>query len=71
VKPSSNRVGCDVEACSKERGHENMFKIFVTKPERKRQLGRPTNRWRDNIKMGLEEVCFVRMSWIYVPQETI
>jgi hypothetical protein len=28
----------------------------VGKPEAKRQLGRPTHRWRDNIKMDLQEV---------------
>jgi len=26
------------------------------KPERNIQLGRPSRRWNDNIKMGLEEI---------------
>ena len=27
-------------------------------PEGKRPLGRPRHRWKDNIKMGLQEVVF-------------
>jgi hypothetical protein len=34
----------------------NAYKIFVGKPEGKRQLGRPSCRWEDNIKMDLREV---------------
>jgi hypothetical protein len=28
----------------------NAYRIFVGKPEGKRQLGRPRRRWLDNIK---------------------
>jgi hypothetical protein len=28
----------------------NVYKILVTKPEGKRQLGRPMCRWKDNIR---------------------
>jgi hypothetical protein len=31
----------------------NVYKIFVGKPERKRQLGRPSRRWEDNFGMDL------------------
>jgi hypothetical protein len=27
----------------------NLYRIFVGKPEGKRQLGRPRSRWEDNI----------------------
>ena len=33
-----------------------MHKVLVGKPERKRPLGRPRRRWKDNIKMDLQEV---------------
>jgi hypothetical protein len=32
------------------------YRALVGKPEGKRQLGRPTHRWEDNIKMDLREV---------------
>jgi hypothetical protein len=34
----------------------NAYTLFVGNPESKRPLGRPTRRWGDNIKMGLEEI---------------
>jgi hypothetical protein len=35
---------------------EGVYRIFVGKHEEKRPLGRPRRRWKDNIKMDLEEV---------------
>jgi hypothetical protein len=35
----------------------NAYRLFVRKPDRKRPLGRPRRRWRDNIKMDLLEIC--------------
>ena len=32
------------------------FKILTGKPTGKRPLGRPRRRWKDNIKMDLEEI---------------
>ena len=37
-------------------------------PERKRQLGRPRQRWEDNIKMDLQEVGCGGMDWIDLAQ---
>jgi hypothetical protein len=34
----------------------NAYRILVGKPGGKRQLGRPTRRWVDNIKMDLIKV---------------
>jgi len=38
----------------------------VGKPEGKRPLGRPRRRWKDNIKMDLQEVGCEGMDWIDV-----
>jgi len=32
------------------------YRVSVEKPERKRPLGRPRHRWKDNIKMDVQEV---------------
>jgi hypothetical protein len=32
-----------------------VYRILVGKPEGKSSLGRPRNRWEDNIKMDLKE----------------
>jgi hypothetical protein len=41
----------------------------VGKPEGKRPLGRPRLRWKDNIKMGLQEVGCGGMDWIDMAQD--
>jgi hypothetical protein len=33
-----------------------VYRVFVGKPEEKIPLGRPRHRWKDNIKMDLQEV---------------
>jgi len=40
------------------------YRILVGKPERKRPLGRDSPIWRDNIKMGVQEVGCGGMDWI-------
>jgi hypothetical protein len=42
----------------------NAYRILVGKPERKRQLGRPTRSWEDNNKMGLKEIGRGGKDWI-------
>jgi len=32
------------------------YRVLVGKPEGKKPLGRPRHRWKDNMKMDLEEV---------------
>jgi len=32
------------------------YRVLVVKPERKRLLGRPRRRWKDNIKINLQDV---------------
>jgi len=43
--------------------------VFMGKPERKRHLGRPRSRWKDNIKMDLQEVGCGGMDWIDLNQD--
>jgi hypothetical protein len=43
-------------ACSLNGEKRNAYRILVRKPEGKRQLGRPSHRWVDNIKMDLREI---------------
>jgi hypothetical protein len=49
-----------------ERG---VYRVLVEKPEGKRLLGRPRQRWEDNIKMDLQEVGCGGMGWIGLAQD--
>ena len=42
---------------------KGVYRVMVGKPEEKRQLGRPSHRWEDNIKMDLQEVCWGGGVW--------
>ena len=44
-------------------------RVLVGKPEGKRSLGRPRRRWKDNIKMDLQEVGCEGMDWIELAQD--
>jgi len=41
----------------------------VGKPEGKIPLGRPRHRWKDNVKMDLQEVGCGSMGWIELAQD--
>jgi hypothetical protein len=45
------------------------YKIFVTKPEGKRPLGKLRRKCVDNIIMDLGEIGWGGMDWIYLAQE--
>jgi len=47
-----------------------VYRVLVRKHKGKRQLGRPRNRWKDNIKMDLQEVGCGGMGWIELAQDT-
>jgi hypothetical protein len=34
----------------------SVYRIFIGKPEGKRQLARPKRRWEDNVRKYLEEI---------------
>ena len=40
------------------------FKILTGKPTGKRPLGRPRRRWKDNIRMDLEEIGINAGNWV-------
>jgi hypothetical protein len=46
----------------------DVYRVLVGKPEGKRPLGRPRQRWEDNIKMDLQEVGCGGMDWIDLDQ---
>jgi hypothetical protein len=41
----------------------NVYKLFVRKPEGRKQLGKPRPRWIDNIKMDLVERGWCGVDW--------
>jgi hypothetical protein len=43
-------------ACGTYEGRTGAYRVLVGKPEGKRPLGNPGNRWYGNIKMHLQEV---------------
>jgi hypothetical protein len=47
----------------------NVYRILAEKPEGKSQVGRPTRRWEDNIKMDLKEVGWGGMDWIHLAKD--
>jgi len=46
-----------------------VYRVLVVKPEGKRPLVRPRRRWKDNIKMDLQEVGCGGMDWIELAQD--
>jgi hypothetical protein len=51
------------------RGEVHTDRVFVMKPEGERPLGRPSLRWKDNIKMDLQEVGWEGMDWIDLAED--
>jgi hypothetical protein len=56
-------------ACGMYGGDEKCIQVLVGKPDRKRQFGRLRRRWKDNIKMDLQEVGWGAWCWIDVAQD--
>jgi hypothetical protein len=48
-----------------------LYRGLVERSEGKRPLGRPRNRWEDNIKMDLQEVEWGGMDWIDLAQDRV
>jgi hypothetical protein len=46
-----------------------VYMVLVGRPEGKRQLGRPSLRWEDNIKVDLKEIGMDGASWIRLAQD--
>jgi hypothetical protein len=47
----------------------SVHRVLVGKPEGKRPLGRPRHRWKDNIKMYLQEVGGGCGDWMELAQD--
>jgi hypothetical protein len=45
---------------------EKLLQNFVRKLEEKRQIGRPTHRWKDNISMNSREIGWEVVVWMHV-----
>jgi hypothetical protein len=56
-------------AFSTYRGEERCIQGFVGRPEGNSALGRSRRRWKDNIRMGLQEVGWGRTDWINLAQD--
>ena len=48
-----------------------VHRVLVGKPEGKRPLGRPRRRWKDNIKMDLQEVGGGCGDWMELAQDRV
>jgi hypothetical protein len=48
-----------------------VYSVLVGRPEGKRPLGRPRHRWKDNIKMDLEEIWIDGANWIWLAQDRV
>jgi hypothetical protein len=45
-----------------------VYRFLVGRPEGKRQLGRPSRRWEDRIRMDLRETDWGSVEWIQYAQ---
>jgi hypothetical protein len=54
-------------ACLGER--RGVYRVLVGKPQGKGPLGKSRRRWKDNIKMDLQEVGCGGMDWIELAQD--
>ena len=50
--------------------YRNAYRVLVGKLEDKRPLGRPSRRWKDDIKMNLREVGCDPGDWTDLTQDT-
>jgi hypothetical protein len=46
-----------------------VYRVSVGRPEGNSALGRSRRRWKDSIKMGLQEVGWGRTDWIDLAQD--
>ena len=66
VKSRRMRWAGHVARMGEDRG---VHRVLVENPEGKRSLGKPRRRWKDNIKMDLQEVGRGRGDWMELAQD--
>jgi hypothetical protein len=66
VRPRRMRWAGHVARMGEDRG---VHKVLVGRPKGKRPLGRPRRRWKDNIKMDLQEIRGGRGVWMELAQD--
>ena len=66
VKSRRMRWAEHVARMGEDRGVQ---RVLVGKPEGKRPLRRPRRRWKDNIKMDLQEIGGGRGDWMELAQD--
>jgi hypothetical protein len=66
VKLRRMRWAGHVARMGEDRG---VHRVLVVKPEGKRPLGRPRHRWKDNIKMDLQELGGGGGDWMELAQD--
>ena len=66
VKSRQMRWAGHVARMGEDRG---VHRVLVGKPEGKKPLGRPRRRWKDNIRMDLQEVGGGRGEWMELAQD--
>jgi hypothetical protein len=49
----------------------SVYRVLVGRPKGKRPLGRPRQRWEDNIKMDLSEIGIDGANWMQVAQNRV
>jgi hypothetical protein len=47
----------------------NAHKVLIGESEGKRPLGRSSRRREDNIRMGIREIGFEVVDWVYLAQD--
>ena len=65
-KIKTNEMG---RACGTYGEDRGVHIVLVGKPEGKRPLGRPRRRWKNNIKIDLQQVGGGRGDWIELAQD--
>jgi hypothetical protein len=48
--------------------NRNAYRVVVGRPEEKRRLGGHGHRWKDNVKIDIEEIGWVEMIWFRLGQ---
>jgi hypothetical protein len=48
-----------------------VYRVLVGRPKGKRPVGRPRNRWEDNLKLDLREIGINGANWIQLAQDRV